>query len=84
MVDCGPECEETLRQLEGFLDHELDPSLRTKIESHLSGCGSCTDRAEFRQHLKALVQAKCAEQQLPAGLKDRLAQLIGSPDAPIT
>jgi mycothiol system anti-sigma-R factor len=82
MVDCGPECEETLRQLEGFLDRELDPALRTKIESHLSGCGSCTDRAEFRQHLKELVQSKCAE-QLPAGLRDRLAQLIGSPDASI-
>ena len=58
MVDCGPECEETLRQLEGFLDRELDPSLRTKIEIHLSGCGPCTDRAEFRQNLKSLVQAK--------------------------
>jgi len=76
MVDCGPECEETLRQIEGFLDHELDPDLRSKIERHLSGCGSCTDRASFQQHLKELVGSKCAERQLPDGLKERIGQLM--------
>ena len=82
MVDCGPECEETLRQIEGFLDHELDPDLRSKIERHLSGCGSCTDRASFQRHLKDLVGSKCAERQLPEGLKERIDQLMASGEPP--
>ncbi len=82
MVDCGPECEETLRQIEGFLDHELDPDLRSKIERHLSGCGSCTDRAAFQQHLKDLVGSKCAERQLPEGLKERIGHLMAGGESP--
>jgi len=84
MVDCGPECEETLRRIEAFLDHELEPELRSKIEAHLSGCGPCTDRASFQQHLKDLVGSKCTEAQLPAGLQERLGQLISSAEPPGT
>ena len=80
MADCGPECEETLRQIERFLDHEVDDVIRVKVERHLSGCNPCTDRAEFRVHLKALVQAKCAEREVPAGLKDRLREVLATLD----
>ncbi|HEX9298580.1 MAG TPA: zf-HC2 domain-containing protein [Actinomycetota bacterium] len=77
MGKCGPECEETLQEIERFLDHEVDDVVRAKVERHLSGCDPCTDKAEFRMHLKALIQLKCAEHEIPDGLKDRLRTILG-------
>jgi len=86
MDDCGPECQETLREIERFLDHEVDDVIRIKVERHLSGCHPCTDKLEFRMHLKALIQTKCSESELPSGLKDRLRQVLTTldtgPEAP--
>ncbi len=77
MGKCGPECEETLQEIERFLDHEVDDVVRAKVERHLSRCDPCTDKAEFRMHLKALIQLKCAEHEIPDGLKDRLRTILG-------
>ena len=55
MSDCGPDCLETLREIERFLDGELQGDLRSRVQEHLSGCNPCMDRAEFRRHLKAMI-----------------------------
>ena len=81
MDDCGPECQEALRELERFLDRELDDVVRMKVERHLSGCGTCTDRLEFRVHLKALIQTKCSERELPAGLEERVRRVLSTSEA---
>jgi mycothiol system anti-sigma-R factor len=80
MDDCGPECQEALREIERFLDHEVDDVVRIKVERHVSGCGPCTDKMEFRAHLKALVQSKCSEHELPAGLEERLRRFLTTAD----
>ena len=80
MDDCGPECQEALREIERFLDHEVDDVVRIKVERHMSGCGDCTDKMEFRVHLKALIQSKCSERELPAGLEERLRRFLTSAD----
>ena len=74
--DCGPECEETLREIERFLDGELEPVLRAVITRHLSMCTPCTDRAEFRKHLKDLIASKCAGDAIPEDLLSRVKALI--------
>ena len=77
LSDCGPECLEALREIERFLDGELDdPGMRAFVDRHLSDCNPCMERAEFRRHLKDLVGSKCREQQVPAELGDRLRSLI--------
>jgi len=80
MADCGPECEETLREIQHYLDHEVDDVIRVRVEVHLSGCDPCTDRAEFHKHLKALLQTKCAQNDIPDGLHDRIRQVISTLD----
>ena len=80
MDDCGPECEEALREIERFLDREVDDVVRAKVERHLSGCNPCTDKLEFRVHLKALIQTKCSERQLPVGLEERLRRVLTTED----
>jgi mycothiol system anti-sigma-R factor len=82
--DCGPECEETLREIERFLDGELEPGLRAVIALHISTCNPCTERAEFRQHVKELIASKCVGDAVPADLLARVKALIDTEGAPST
>ena len=80
--DCGPECQETLAKVERYLDGEVDEAIHLRIERHLAGCTTCSERAEFRQHLKVMVSAKCAERRAPEQLHERIRTLIRSLDPP--
>jgi mycothiol system anti-sigma-R factor len=75
----GHRCRETLEEIERYLDGEADPALRSSIEHHLSGCNPCTQKTEFRQHLKELVQSKCSERGVPDGLWQKVRALIDTP-----
>lgn len=76
MEDCGPDCQETLREVERFLDGEVDITLRVRIEEHLSGCSPCMDRAEFRRQLKIMISRKCVETEVPARIEARILRTI--------
>ena len=76
MSDCGPECEETLRRIEAFLDGEVEPGLRAVIDRHLSGCSPCTQKVDFRRHLKAMIASSCGEESLPSGFVERILSRI--------
>ncbi len=80
--DCGPECQETLREIARFLDGELDPSVRAAVDRHLSSCDPCLEHAEFRKHLKQLIASRCGGDSMPGELLLRVKALIeieGSP-----
>lgn len=74
--DCGPDCQEALRDVERFLDGELDPTLHVRVEQHLIGCSPCMRRAEFRRHLKIIVSRKCTESDVPARVETRIVRMI--------
>jgi mycothiol system anti-sigma-R factor len=74
--DCGPDCQEALRDVERFLDGELDPTLHVRVEEHLIGCSPCMRRAEFRRHLKIIVSRKCTESHVPAQVETRIVRMI--------
>jgi mycothiol system anti-sigma-R factor len=76
MRECGPDCTETLLEVEAFLDGEVDPALAARITDHLSDCSPCADRAEFRKHLKDLVASRCIERDVPDALRERIRHLI--------
>jgi mycothiol system anti-sigma-R factor len=80
MIDCGPECIETLKEIERLLDGELQGELRTKVQKHLSGCNPCMDRTEFRRHLKAMIAAKCTGDTPPPELFIRIRAIIEERD----
>jgi mycothiol system anti-sigma-R factor len=77
--DCGPDCEETLKEIESFLDGELDVSVREQIQIHLSDCSPCMQRAEFRRHIKVVVRSKCAGDDVPPALEHRIRALLDEP-----
>ncbi len=82
MSDCGPDCTQTLREIESFLDGELTVDVQTMVELHLSGCNPCMDRSEFRRHLKEMIAAKCTGDAPSPELVVRIKALIQEHDTP--
>ncbi len=71
------DCNETLRELEAFLDDELTDETRTHIRAHLEGCLDCLQAFDFHAELRTVVAAKCHNDELPAGLLDRITACFG-------
>ena len=72
------ECRETLRELERYVDGECLRELTVQVETHLAECTDCSDHAAFQRHLKLMVRSKCAGEQLPQGLAERIRERIRS------
>ena len=75
------DCEHVLREIELYLDHELDSAEALHIQEHLTECGGCLERKEFRLTLRKLVAKKCGPGAVPDDLASRIRALL-SPDPP--
>ena len=71
------DCEQALRQVFEYLDHELAEPERAAMERHLHACKACFSRAEFERVLKGKVRelreekaSESAEQRIKSLLKD--------------
>jgi mycothiol system anti-sigma-R factor len=84
MTEGGSHCEEALREVQRFLDGELDQSVRSQIELHLSDCPPCMQRVEFRRHIKIMVSSKCSGDAVPAHVDQKIRDLIRALDLPPT
>jgi mycothiol system anti-sigma-R factor len=71
------DCNETLQELEPFLDGELTLEVQAAIRHHLDGCLDCLQAFDFHAELKLVIAEKCREQELPAGLLSRIEQCFG-------
>lgn len=69
----GP-CDKCEELLQGYLDRALDDSERVEAELHLNGCDYCRRRYRFEESLRQYVRTT-AEERMPPGLLERLAQL---------
>ena len=70
--------QQVLREIELYLDRELDATECAEIEHHLTGCGSCLQRKEFRVSLRELVAKKCGSDPAPGDLLERIRGLLAS------
>jgi len=72
------DCEEALKRLFEFIDHELHGHRHEEMEDHLSRCRSCYSRLEFEKklhyHLKSAVERK-APQELQSKIKSLIRKL---------
>ena len=71
------DCREVLQRIELYLDGELGDDYCMDIEVHLSGCGSCMHRLEFRRELRAMIRRKCGEEAVPPGVVERIRRSLG-------
>ena len=65
-------CDETIRELEAFLDSELSEEGHNSIHAHLEGCPDCLQAFDFHAELRMVIAAKCRNDELPPGLLSRI------------
>ncbi len=68
------DCEEALRRLAEYLDHELGDLSQAEVEQHLEICRSCYSRAEFERALRARLRELDQEPVDPA-FESRICEL---------
>jgi len=80
----GIDCDEVLREVEAFLDHELPQERSEVIAVHLRTCSPCARRADFQQRLRAIVARKCVldRAQIPETLAIRIRMVIEEEHGP--
>ncbi|MBL6630744.1 MAG: zf-HC2 domain-containing protein [Ilumatobacteraceae bacterium] len=66
------DCNETLRELEPFIDGEISDEAREHIHGHLGACVDCQQAFEFHLELREAVRRKASNDELPASLVAKL------------
>lgn len=74
------DCEETLRELEAFLDTELSSDAHHAVQQHLDGCLHCLHAFDFHAELRQVIAAKCSGDQMPPGLLAKIEACFGDLD----
>ena len=70
------DCDETLKELETFLDGELTEDAVVAMRAHLEGCTDCLQAFDFHAELKAVIADKCHRDQMPPGLLTRIEECL--------
>ncbi len=71
------DCNETLRELDRFLDSELSDETRVAIHGHLEGCPDCLQTFDFHAELKIVVAQKCHNDEMPPALLAKIEACFG-------
>jgi mycothiol system anti-sigma-R factor len=74
------DCEDTLRELETYLDHELSHDTLRRIQGHIDGCLDCLHIFDFHAELRMVIAQKCQEEALPPQLLARIEECFGEID----
>ena len=75
-----PDCKQTLRELEQFLDRELSADAHHAVQSHLDGCLDCLGAFDFHAELKTVIAAKARTVTMPEGLMAKIEACFGVDD----
>ena len=70
------DCNETLREMETFLDGELTDDATAALHAHLEGCNDCLQAFDFQAELKAVIAEKCRGDLMPPGLLTRIERCL--------
>ena len=74
------DCNETLRELDAFLDSQAAERTRLAIRWHLGGCPRCLPAFARHAVLKIVVRQKCRTDEMPSGLLAKLEACFGGVD----
>lgn len=75
-----PDCNETLRELQTYLDGELGDDAKKLVDSHLFECNDCMQAFDFHAELKMVIAAKFKPGEMPKALLDKIQACFG-PDS---
>ena len=71
-MDSDSQCSGVLRDVWLFLDDEMDPENRAKVQRHLDECSPCLEEAGLDRKLKELLHRKCGGDRAPDQLRRRV------------
>jgi anti-sigma factor (TIGR02949 family) len=71
-------CEETLRRLGAFLDHELSEAEMRLVREHIDTCAACAREYGFEAAVVDQVRAKLRRIAAPAELVQRLTAALAA------
>ena len=71
------DCQETLNELERYLDSELSDARVAEIIGHLKECTDCQGAYELHADLRTVIKTKAHNEELPDGFLDRLRDCLG-------
>ena len=72
-------CEEAMKRLNEYLDHQLTEEERVVVVKHLEICKPCLSRFSFEETLLVSIRTKLCKICAPQQLKDRLRGILRSP-----
>lgn len=75
-----PDCNQTLRELQLFLDGELSDEESRHVLGHLDECLECYHAFDFQAELKQVIAKKCRTEEMPPGLMGRIQECFMSPE----
>lgn len=70
------QCAESLRDLQRYLDGELDDVDKADVLAHLDECLECYHAYDFQAELRQVIATKCCNDQLPAALVDNITKAL--------
>lgn len=68
-------CVEVWREISNYVDDDLAPELRARMEAHFKSCAHCKAVLDGTRNVVKLV-ADGVEYELPSGFSDRLYRKI--------
>ncbi len=77
MTEKEIDCEQALKQILEYVDHELEDGNQAAMEHHLHTCQSCFSRMEFERRLKDKVGA-LREEKVSSNVTNRIKGLLDS------
>lgn len=78
MPECNDyDCNDTLKELELFLDKELSDDVRQTIHHHLERCPHCLQAFDFHAELRSVIATKCNNDEMPPGLLLKIERCFG-------
>jgi anti-sigma factor (TIGR02949 family) len=69
-------CEEAVKRLNEYLDHQLTESERVVVMKHLEICRPCLRRFTFEQTLVISLRQKVSRLCVPSSLREKLHGLL--------
>ncbi len=69
-------CEEAIKRLNEYLDHQLSPAEAIVVMRHLEICRPCLRRFTFEQTLVVSLRQKANASAMPSALRDKLHLLL--------
>ena len=69
------DCHEIIRELSQYLDDDVSPELRNKIQEHLAHCAHCTAIYDGLRNVVSLVGDRRTF-ELPVGFSQRLREKL--------